>query len=194
VILYESKLLKADLIVIGAHTKSKTKRYILGTTAQKVAHKSYLPILIVKNSAQDPYKKILAPTDFAMQSKQSIVYAKNIFPSAKISAVHAYETYYEEKFYNIKNLDCMKYNKGIKIYSQNALEEFALDVGIKKIEAIDAKQEIKETLIKYIDQGDYDLIVIGSRGIAYFQALLGSVAAYILKEVPNDVLVYVPID
>ncbi|MEA3433754.1 MAG: universal stress protein, partial [Campylobacterota bacterium] len=45
---YEAKLIKADMIIIGANTKSKKK--FLGTTAEKVAHQSHLPVLIVKNS------------------------------------------------------------------------------------------------------------------------------------------------
>ena len=48
IILYEAKLLNAEMIVMGAHTKSKKKKNRFGTTAQKVAHQSHVPVLIVK--------------------------------------------------------------------------------------------------------------------------------------------------
>jgi len=89
IILYESKLNQIDMIVIGAHSKSKGKKGFLGTTAQKVAHLSHLPVLIVKNSAKSPYKNIIAPTDFGMQSKQSILFAKDIFPLESVTVINS---------------------------------------------------------------------------------------------------------
>ena len=96
VILYAAESHKADMIIIGAHSKSKERKRLLGTTAQKVAHQSHLPVLIVKKSVKGGYQNILAPTDFEIQSKQSVLFAKNIFPKAKISAIHASETIYME--------------------------------------------------------------------------------------------------
>jgi len=85
ILLYESKLLKADMLILGGN--GKNKKNFLGITAEKVAHQSHLPVLIVKNSAKEAYQNILAPTDFNIQSKQSILFAQNIFPDAKIKVV-----------------------------------------------------------------------------------------------------------
>ncbi len=59
---------------------------------------------------------------------------------------------------------------------------------------LDGKENSIDVLAKYIEDGKYDLVVVGSRGISGFGALLGSVASFIAREVENDVLVYVPID
>jgi nucleotide-binding universal stress UspA family protein len=197
IILYESKLLKADMIMIGANTKDK--KNFLGTTAEKVAHQSHLPVLIVKNSVKDPYKNIVAPTDFQTQSKQSILFAKNIFPSVKIKAVHAYEVFYAVGIYTadsytLEGLDIDQYNESAKAAAENNLKEFIQDVGIGKGKVIDGELNSKESLLKYINKGSYDLVVIGSRSTSGFKALLGSVASSILRETPNDVLIYVPVD
>ena len=199
IILYESKLLKADMIIIGAHTKSKTKKNILGSTAQKIAYQSHLPVLVVKKSAKNPYKNILAPTDFSRQSKQSILFAKNISPSAKIKTVHAYDAFYTTGIYTagsytLENFDIEQYDKAAKVSAQTHLKEFMQDVDIEKGKVIDGELDIKNALLTYIKKESYDLIVVGSRSTAGFQVLLGSVASYVLKEAPNDVLVYVPID
>ena len=194
---YEAKLLKADMIIIGANTKSKKK--FLGTTAEKVAHQSHLPVLIVKNRVKDPYKNIVAPTDFQVQSKQSILFAKNIFTAGKIKIVHTYETFYAEGIYaagsyTLEDLDIQEYNKAVKASGKNDLKKLMKDLSIKKGKIIDGEPNSKEALLKYINKGSYDLVVIGSRGTSGFKALLGSVASSILRETPTDVLIYVPID
>lgn len=199
IILYESKLLKAGMIIMGAQAKVKSRKNILGSTAQKVAHKSHLPVLIVKKSVKGSYQNIVAPTDFQMQSKQSIVFAKSICPSAKIKALHVYEPFYTTGIYTVgsytlENFDIGQYNEAKKDSAEDNLKEFMQDVGIEKGKVIDGETDTKEALLKYIKKDPYDLVVVGSRGTAGFNALLGSVASFILREVPSDVLVYVPAD
>jgi len=186
---YESKLLKADMIVIGANTKKKKK--FLGTTAEKIAHQSHLPVLIVKNSAKDPYQKIVAPTDFQAQSKQSILFAKNVFPSVKINVLHISEVIYVDGPYTVVGPDYVQYNEAVKVYAKKNLKDFMKDLSIKKGEIIDGEANSKKALLKYINKGSYDLVVVGSRGTTGFKALLGSVASSILREAKTDVLVYV---
>ncbi|GIT97847.1 universal stress protein [Sulfurovum sp. TSL1] len=192
IILYESKLNQTDMIIIGAHSKAKGRKGFLGTTAQKVAHLSHLPVLIVKNSAKNPYKNIIAPTDFGMQSKQSILFAKEIFRNAKINVVNAFDTIYMEGPYAVVGRDLSQYNDVAKSCAKSDLKHFMQEVSVKKGKVIDGELYTKETLVTYIKEGQYDLVVIGSRGTVGLNALLGSVANYILRETSKDVLVYVP--
>ncbi len=190
ILLYESKVLKADMIVIGANTKNK--KSFLGTTAEKVAHQSRLPVLIVKNSVENPYQNIVAPTDFQIQSKQSIIFAKDVFPSAKINVVHSSETIYAEGPYTIVGPDFVQYNEAAKACTEQDLKDLMKELSIEKAKIIDGESNSKKVLLKYINKGSYDLVVVGSRGTAGFKALLGSVASTILRETSIDVLVYVP--
>ena len=190
ILLYESKLLKADMIVIGANTKSKKK--FLGTTAEKIAHQSHLPVLIVKSSVKDPYRNIVAPTDFQTQSKQSILFAKNIFPAANINAVHSSEVIYVEGPYTVVGRDFVEYNKVAKACARRELKDLTKDLSIGKGKMLDGEPNSKETLLKYINKGSYDLVVIGSRGTTGLNALLGSMASSILRNTSTDVLVYIP--
>ena len=194
VILYESKLLKVDMIVIGAHTKAKKRKNFLGSTAQKVAHRSHLPVLVVKNRVKDPYKNILAPTDFQIQSKQSILFTKNIFPASKIDIVHISETIYMDGPYYVVGRDLRQYNDVAKACAKKDLKELMKEVSVNKGKVIDGETDSKEVLLQYIKKNSYDLVVVGSRGTAGFNILLGSMASFILRETPTDVLVYVPID
>jgi nucleotide-binding universal stress UspA family protein len=192
VLLHESKLVKADMIVIGVHSRAKGRKGFLGTTAQKVAHKSHLPVLIVKNNADKPYQNIIAPTDFGIQSKQSVLFAKNIFHTSNINIVYAFDTIYFEGPYVLVGRDLSQYNDVARSCAQKDLKAFMKDVSVKKGKLIEGDNYTKDALIEYIKEGSYDLAVVGSRGTSGFKALLGSVATYVLREASSDVLVYVP--
>lgn len=190
ILLYEAKLLKADMIVIGANAKNKKK--FLGTTAEKVAHQSHLPVLIVKSKVKNAYQNMVAPTDFQVQSKQSILFAKSIFPAAKINAVYSTEVIYVEGPYTVVGRDFVEYNKVAKAIAKKDLRDLMKDLSIEKGKILDEGANSKEVLLKYINKGSYDLIVVGSRGTTGFKSLLGSMASSILRETSIDVLVYVP--
>lgn len=194
-LLHSVKWSKADMLVLGAHSKTKGLKRFLGSIVQKVVHQSHLPVLIVKNKATQAYKNTVAPTDFQMQSKQSILFSKNIFPKAKIDIVNAFETVYiMEAPYATMGPDVLEYNTVAISSAKKEMKKFLKEVSVKKGNVIDGEFDSKAALINYINKGSYDLVVVGSRGTSGFNALLGSVATYVLRETSGDVLVYVPID
>lgn len=194
-LLYAAKWSKADMMVLGAHSKTKGLKRFLGSIVQKVVHQSHLPVLIVKNKATHAYKNIVAPTDFQMQSKQSILFAKNIFPASKIDIVNAFETVYiMEAPYATMGPDILEYNTAAISSAKKEMKKFIKEVSVKKGNVLDGEFDSKAALINYINKGSYDLVAVGSRGTAGFSALLGNVATYVLRETSCDVLVYVPVD
>jgi len=187
---YESKLLKVDMIIIGANTSGE--KNFLGSTAEKVAHKSHLSVLIVKESVKDVYKNIVAPTDFQTQSKQSILFAKGLFTFAKIKPVHSSETIYLEGPYTTIGQDLTQYNEIAKACAERDLKALTKELSIEKGKLLDGAVNSKKRLLAYINKGAFDLTVIGSRGSAGLNVLLGSIASSIIRKANTDVLVYVP--
>ena len=53
VILEQARTSDADLIVLGSHRHSATSDALLGTTTQKVLHRSELPVLVARISAAE---------------------------------------------------------------------------------------------------------------------------------------------
>ncbi len=191
VLAYEAKLLKADMLIIGANTSGR--KHFLGSTAEKVAHESHLPVLVVKNPVKHAYANIVAATDFLAQSKQSIVFAKNIFPKAKIHAVHSSETaMYIDGPYTMIGSDISEFNRVAKVYVKKEMKKLVKDLSLDKGKILDGEFNGKKVLLKYINKGNDDLIVVGSRGTAGFKALLGSMASSLLRETKTDILIYVP--
>ena len=195
-LLCAAKWSKADMMVLGAHSKTKGRKRFLGSIVQKVVHQSHLPVLIVKNNAKKAYKNIVAPTDFQVQSKQSILFVKNIFSGSKIDIVNAFETVYimEAPYATMGGPDLLEYNTVALSSAKKEMKKFIKAVSAKTGNVIDGEFDSKEALINYINKGSYDLMVVGSRGSAGFGALLGSVATYLFRETSSDVLVYVPVD
>ena len=193
-LLYAAKWSKADMMVLGAHSKKKGRKRFLGSIIQKVVHQSHIPVLIVKNSAKEAYKNIVAPTDFQVQSKQSILFAKNIFSKSKIDVVNAFETVYvmEAPYATMGGPDLVEYNTVAISSAKREMKKFIKEVSVKKGNVIDGEFDSKAALVNYINKGSYELVVIGSRSNTGFGSLLGSVAVYTLRETSCDVLVYVP--
>lgn len=187
---YEAKLLKVDMLIIGANTSGKVN--FLGSTAQKIAHNSYVPILIVKKPVKGVYENIVAPTDFQEQSKLSIHFAKELFKSAKIKPVHVWEIVYMEGPYTSLGEDLTHYNDIAIKYAQQDLKALAKNLSTQKGKLIDGTLNGKKSLLSYINKNTFDLTVIGSRGSASFTAMLGSMASTIIREAKTDVLVYIP--
>lgn len=190
VLLYESKILKADILVIGKNTK-KTKSF-LGTSAEKIVHQSSIPVLIVKNTVKKPYQNIVAPTDFQTQSIQGIVFVKKIFPKSNIHAVHSLETiYFMEDSYHLVGRDLSEYNENAKVNAKESMKNLLQDFSLQKGKIIDSDLDNKKALLKYIKNGSYDLTVVGSRSFEGFMTLLGSMSSTVFRKVGTDVLVYV---
>lgn len=193
-LLCAAKWSKADMIVLGVHSKTKGRKRFLGSIVQKVVHQSHIPVLVVKKNAKGAYKNIVAPTDFQVQSKQSILFVKNIFSRSKIDVVNAFETVYVmEAPYATMGPDFLEYNTVAKASAKREMKKFIKEVSVKKGCVIDEEFDSKGALVSYINKGTYDLAVVGSRGTSGFGPLLGRVSTYLLRETKCDVLVYVPI-
>ncbi len=190
ILLYEAKLLKTDILIIGSNTKKKKK--FLGTSAEKIVHQSHLSVLVVKNSVKHRYKNILAATDFQTQSIQSILFAKDIFPEAKITAVHSFEMIYIEDTYALVGRDITEYNETAKENAEKSMKNIIKDFSLNKGKILDMNVDSKKALTEYIKNESYDLILAGSRSYGGFTALLGSFSSSLVRKSKTDVLVYVP--
>lgn len=194
-LLYAGKWFKADMMVLGGHSKTKGRKRFLGSIVQKVVHQSHLPVLVVKNNVKGVYKNIVAPTDFQVQSKQSILFVKNIFSRSKIDIVNAFETVYAmEAPYATMGPDFLEYNTVALASAKKEMKKFIKEVSVKTGKVIDGEFDRKGALVNYINKGSYDLVVVGSRGTAGFGPLLGSVSTYLLRETMGDALIYVPVE
>jgi len=175
-----------DLIVTGTARSETLGRVLLGTTVEKLARQSPVPVLVVKTRPRHPYKTVLVGTDFSDASRAALVGAARLFPDAAITMLHCTrpilgtmrDRAQASGAVQLAQVDCQEFLKTIPSDLQRRveilIEEGAVD------DAVDAF---------FADRG-LDLLVLGSKGRgAVAHALLGSTADRLLSSARCDVLV-----
>ncbi len=192
-VMYTAKKVRADLIILGSHSKTKIEDYYLGSAVNNIAQKSGLPILIIKNSVEGIYKNILAPTNFSSSSKKSILFSQIVFKSSPIELVHIYKEI-DDLTIEFKQLKEDKSDEESVFLGRPLADIFKQDVGVSKIEMIKSSLSVNEALLEYIKAKKSELLVLGSSGSDMVGSFLGSTAAYLLRNTQSDLLIYIPLN
>ncbi|MBC7087790.1 MAG: universal stress protein [Tissierellales bacterium] len=134
-------------------------------------------------------KKILVPIDGSKCSQLAMQKAKELAKAfdSSITVITVVDS--------IKYLDMeYRYNAVQKdlAYSKELLktaEKFFEDLG-KEIETVCKTGDVSEEILNLAEEGDFDLIVIGSKGMGRFsRAILGSVSQKISQVAKTNVLI-----
>lgn len=195
-IVYESERLQSDLIVLGAHGKKSIKDLFFGSTAHHVAQKSHRPVLIIKQPVTNGYHNILALTDLSEASKQSILFAQSLFKGAKIDISYAYTQISDLSvdFYNLEG-EREAYRERVRAQVEEDVETFQQSLGMDNTEVIEGYTSIGDLLLETAIEQESDLVILGTHGVKVSDTVLyGSTASYLMKALPSDVLIYVPLE
>ncbi|MBD1400008.1 universal stress protein [Pelobacter sp. M08fum] len=197
-IIKTSRDIGADLILIGAHGSDFFEELFVGTTAERVARKSELPVLIVKQPPSTPLcRRILVPTDFSTAATEAALYAQVIAPEAKFDYVHIYSLWGDGKLTPTTAMDEQHQlmHDNIRAKAENQMREW-LDAGVGRDHnyRYHLRPGRPGTIIpKLAEELNNDLIIMSTRGqssLAY--ALLGNVTEHTLKQSRCDLLTLRP--
>jgi len=186
---------KTDLLVIGTHGKDDIRSNYFGSTTLKLVQKTHIPVLIVKNEANNSYQKMLAPTNLSNYSKESILFANTLFSKSAIKYLYAFESVDEVQAlrYHISTEQMNEFKMELLLDAKTALEKFVKEVGGGEKGLIHFEASINEDILEYLIQDKADLLVLGSKGVNNLNSFLfGSTASYLIQRSPVDVLAYVP--
>ncbi len=186
-VLETAKRLDAQLVVTGVARESSFGRTSAGSTVDALARLSPVPVLAVKTRPNRPYRNIFVATDFAEPSRDALLTALAMFPSANIVLLHAYHVIYE----SLMEDKCAAREAEARLADEKAREFLAATpIGDRTIQIRSEHGSPQHALRAVAAEGGVDLVVVGTRGRGPIaQLLLGSVARSILAEVPVDVLV-----
>jgi len=181
---------RCDLVVTGLARDEPLGRLVLGSTVDKLMRRSPVPLLVVRGRAREPYRRIVAATDFSQPSRTALKAAMAAFPQAALELVHAYDApmsglvsdqeAHREEFRAMAAEDAAVFLASCETeYSQNARPRVVLRHGAPDRE-----------LSAYAYEQDTELVVMATHGrSALVDALIGSVAADLVNAVPCDVLI-----
>jgi nucleotide-binding universal stress UspA family protein len=168
-----------DLIAIGNRAETRAERFELGGVAEKIALFSKIPVLIAKKKTK--LGKLLVAVDGSEQANKALDYAYMLalrFKS-KLTILHVAET-------KLASLE----PDAVKQISENILSDAAA-----RIKGVSVKKQLEygspaENIINVARDDDYDLIVLGSRGLSSVKRfLMGSVSEDVSMHSRRSVLV-----
>ncbi len=198
-IIQRARQFNADLVVVGARGSAGTRDLYPGTTAQKVVRKGDRPVLLVKQPPRQPYRRVLVPTDFSNASRQALLGALSLAPSARFDLLHIYRLWGAGQLgpASIGDEHLNRYRHQLLDAAAAKLQEF---IQLSELHATRIKQHLRQgnpaTLIpaQAVELGA-DLIAVGTEGLSGLPyLLLGSVTEQVLQQARCDVLAVRPSD
>ena len=158
-----------DLVVIGNRGETEVEVFSLGSMAEKVSRHAECPVLIVKQKTR--LSKILVAVDGSESAEKALEYAVQLAKKhkAKVTLLNVGES----KLFGFKP-------KVVREVGERVLSDAAT-----KVKGLEVNTQLEfgnpaETIIEVAEKGNYDLIVVGSRG-------LSSVKRFFLGSVSDDV-------
>ncbi len=174
------------LVVIGTSRNESFGRFLLGSTARRLAPALAQPLLVVRSRVHAPYQRVLVGVDFSQGSRRALAEATRLFPG-RIIVFHA------RRVAETPNLT----DPG------TAPETILPDAEVTAfLESCDLPADVRErlqvvvrdgalagTLTAYVRDHDIDLVVLGTeRRGGLLQRILGGDSEDLLDWLPCDTL------
>ncbi len=186
VIVRVAREMEATLVIVGVARVERLGRFALGATVERLVRAVEAPLLIVTERARRPYQHVAVAVDLSPVSTQTLALATSTFPT-KITAFHAFNRVYgtsDSGAALAQSRQVAETNYQDWLASTQLPAEARARV-VSRIEHGDPAQLLRGAA----GNGDFDLVVIGTRGRGrIFEFFIGSVAKQILAELPGDAL------
>ena len=187
-----------DLVVLGEHRRRPLRDIFVGTTLERVMRYGRRPILMVHQPVAAPYRRVLAVTDFSEHSARALKAAERLglLAGVELDVLHAFEPPYTGALAlaDVPEVRMRAHAAQARREAGAVLARFLDGLGLERppralIEEGQAATVIQEAVARLHP----DLLVIGTTGAgALRRAMIGSVAAEVLAQVPCDALALPP--
>jgi len=184
-----------DLLVIGYQTHA-----FRPSSSERLIKSLEMPMLVVRGSRADmpgsrAIKKILCAVDFSDNAQNALEMASDyaqVF-SADIHIVHSIPSHTIKSRWAvweaIGKIDKDQFDMHMQAEAEAELTRMIRKSGIQHFGVV-LHGNPAETICSRAEEGGYDLIVMGARGLSYIQGLLiGSTTESVLRSSPCPVLI-----
>jgi nucleotide-binding universal stress UspA family protein len=181
------------LLVMGSSGAGGMRRTLLGSTADRILRAGVMPVLLVRNPVRGAYERVLLATDFSESSRQAARLGLALAPTAGQFLLHASELPPDRDlaFAHLSPGALASFRERAQLESARALEDFAAGLGVAARPVTRASREgpPSQVLEDFVDEAGIDLVVLGARPRARWEAnLLGSTALFAVNGLRCDVL------
>jgi nucleotide-binding universal stress UspA family protein len=183
----------ADLIILGSHSKGLMERILVGSTSERVAKYCHKPLLVLKGKAPEGFKKVCLAHDLSKHAQSAFEFFLNLVPpeeDGRLTLLHVEETI-ELPMVDALTEGLTKKIEEEKINYLNSLVERAKEKGWKAELVVKKHSNTADGIVEFIKEGDYDLLVMGSRGLSGLKrVLLGSTSSQVLRKAEVPILIH----
>lgn len=186
--------LQPELVLLGARGESDFARLALGTTAERLLRRSHRPLLVVRQPADRPYRRVLVPVDFSPWTAITLQAVKRWAPTAHTVLLHAWSLPFDGQL-AIAGVDAdtvAHYRQRARLEAEQWLHHTAREHGLVAGQWTPSlvMGDASHAIVEQVQHHDCDLVAMGKHGRhAAEELLLGSVCKHVLAEVAVDVLV-----
>lgn len=195
-ITHYAKLLKAELVVLGAHSGGVVRDLFVGSTVDKVLRTLPCPLLIVRREPHASYQRVLVPVDFSESSRRALEIARKIAPSARATVVHAVEVPQEKRLkFDVERIEAYRTELSARRSDEMKRLVSSASNDTASWPSVVEPGAPTDVILKSAQTLESDLIIIGKHGKAGWEdMLIGGVTKHVIHHAPCDVLVVEPVE
>lgn len=191
-----AEALATDLVVLGARGTSHLRRFLLGTTAERLVSRASHPCLVVKHAPHTPYRHALVAVDLSPSSLKVLRCAHAVAGKADLMVLYVFDVPFEGKlkFAGVDEEAITHFRNAARKEAMERLRALCQEAGLppERLSLRVIQGDPSHHIIEQEHLYSCDLIVMGrnAKG-ALEELLLGSVARHVLAESRSDVLIAV---
>ncbi len=185
----------ADLLILGTHRPRPFLDLIRETTMQRIVRLTSCPVLLVRDSVDHGYQKIVAASDYSPASTAAAMIAHALAPTARIYPVHALHVPYAGRLgASPSTREALETPFLREAESLGRVWEANIDLPQDQLEDVDVEPGAPyPVLAAAVQRIGADLICVGAHGrVGAAPSILGSVASDLMRDPPCDVLIARP--
>jgi len=193
-VLRQTQAQAAPLLVLGARGTGYLRRLMLGSTAERLLRRGPCPLLVVRQTPHEPYRRVLVAVDFSPWSAAAVALARTAAPGATLLLASVFQVPFEEKlrFAGVDEATIAQYRRRGQAETLQRLQALAAAAGLAPAQwepcVLEGDPSLR--LVQAEQEHDCDLVVLGKHGVsAAVDLLLGSTTQHVLAEGQADVLV-----
>ena len=109
------------------------RRLVLGTTSECLLRRTTRPVLVVRQTAHAPYRRVLLALDFSLWSLRAVAVAQQAAPHAQLVPLNAFQVPFEEKlrFAGVDDATVELYRRRARTTATERLHALAAAAGLK---------------------------------------------------------------
>ena len=179
-----------DLVVAGVARHESLGRAVLGSTVDRLARRSPVPVLVVRGRVQGPYRRMLVASDWSASAEHAMRTAMAMFPQSAITVLHGYEVPMAGQKDTTREQMLAAVRDQALADGREFIARCQPPGGVGSVSLVVERGDPSLLMRMYASQYPVDLAVVATHGrSALLDVMLGSVAQRLLEDLPLDTLV-----